>query len=81
MNLSDKITLLLGTASRMDETDGNTTYFCNFKAGRFDSSQPFGQIWRIRQVGTEYFTEWADGDQLYNNVWDDRLILTYTHLN
>lgn len=37
-------------------------------------------MWRIRQLstsGTVFVIKWADGDELYDNIWTDRATLTY----
>jgi len=37
-------------------------------------------MWRIRKLETDasvFLITWADGNELYDNVWDDRASLTY----
>ena len=35
------------------------------------------KIKRIYQIGTVWYQEFADGNEFYDNVWDDRSVLTY----
>lgn len=38
-------------------------------------------VWRIRKIetiGTVMSVLWADGDQAFNNVWDNRASLSYS---
>lgn len=37
-------------------------------------------MWRIRKLDTTnpISIKWADGNELYDNVWNDRASLTYT---
>ena len=39
-------------------------------------------VWQIQRLtwvsGNMEIREWADGDDLYDNVWDDRTILAYS---
>ena len=44
-------------------------------------SLPSDPVWRIRKVvfiGDDSFKYWADGDSLFDNVWDNRLSLDYS---
>lgn len=62
---------------RVDEPSSGITYagYC-FKTPV--TSKAIWKIKRISVVGTETITEWADGDKLYNNIWDNRASLTYS---
>ena len=45
------------------------------------SASESAAVWRIKKIaisGTTLSVLWADGDQLFNNVWDDRLSLSYS---
>jgi len=42
------------------------------------TSAPVWRIKRINVVGGVTTVTWADGDSNYDNVWDNRAILTYT---
>lgn len=61
------------------DVDGNVTgkYFAQAAPGSA-SSDP---VWRISYTSynAEYdgTKQWADGDSLFNNVWDDHLSLSY----
>ena len=38
-------------------------------------------MWRIRKLSTSgsiFIIKWADGNEAYDNVWDDRASLTYS---
>lgn len=44
--------------------------------------QTSAPIWRIKKViydasGNRLYDLWADGDTFFDNVWDDRVSLTY----
>ena len=60
------------------DTVGNTTYVGLGKLGS-DASDAVWQILRIQTSGTVTTVLYADGDQRFNNVWDDRLSLTYVN--
>jgi len=61
----------------VDEVTG-TTYlgYC------FKTPVTSKAIWKIKRVtksGTVTTTMWADGDKLYNNIWDNRASLVYNY--
>lgn len=80
MNFTDKHFDAVTKADIIDETDGTVIYYGRFKPGLYNYSQPNSRIYRIRQSGTVWIKEYADGNQNYDNVWNNRLILTYSHL-
>lgn len=45
------------------------------------SSSTVSSVWRIQRLTTgatgSVTVEWADGNSLYDNVWDNRASLTY----
>ena len=61
----------------IDEVDTNTTYVGETKPGNATSDA----LWRIKKIsvsGTVTTIAYADGDLLYNNVWADRVSLSYS---
>lgn len=80
MSFTTNITTLMRDSDRMDETDGTVTYFGFCNAGKTNPADAVYQIYRLRQVGTEYIKEWADGNDMYDNIWTNRTILTYSQL-
>ena len=60
----------------LDQSDANTLYIGEAQIASSSSSA----VWQIRKLvtsGTVTSMLWADGNQLFDNVWDDRLSLTY----
>jgi hypothetical protein len=80
-NLTD-ITDLVGTVEKpqamcVDEASSTVTYQAWAPPGTATASAG----WRIRKItvsGTVTSITWADGDALYNNVWDNRAGLSYS---
>ena len=61
----------------IDEPDANTTYIGTAKIGAVTSEA----IWQIIKVTVSGNTEtitYADGNDDFDNVWDDRATLTYS---
>lgn len=70
-------------ASRVDEEDdGDTLYIGDALPGTVESSA----TWSIKRIvftedvggNTDSVTTWADGNSNRDNIWDDRLSLTYS---
>ena len=68
-------------AQRLDDTVGGTVlYFAQALAGTLDAAA----TWQIQRITfttpgeDDSVIEWADGDIKYDNVWDDRLTLSYS---
>lgn len=59
-----------------DKSANNKEYFGWAKIGIATSAAKW-KIMRITYVGDDFTVEWADGNQLYDNVWDNRTSLTY----
>jgi hypothetical protein len=61
---------------RMDEASATVTYVGEAQPGTATSAP----AWRIKKLDTASGTsvKWADGDTLFNNVWDNRAGLTYS---
>jgi len=64
-------------AVELDDAGGGVTYVGKADPGTATSASGW-QIQRITETGADISIEWADGDALYNNVWDDRLSLSYS---
>lgn len=61
----------------VDEVDANTTYVGEANHGTLSSANS----WRIKKItvsGTVTTVAFADGDDDFNNVWDDRTSLSYS---
>lgn len=70
-------TTLTVYAVKLDEVGGGITYVGEALPGVLAS----GSTWRIKritEVGPDITIAWADGDSLFNNVWDNHLTLTYS---
>lgn len=64
-------------ATFIDEYDSTTTYIGKAKIGADGGDA----VWQIRKIfvnGTVTQVLWADGDNRYNNIWDNRTILSYS---
>ena len=65
------------TATRIDDTTtANTTYIGKAPIGSATSSA----VWQISKLDTSsgLIKTWADGDASFNNVWDDRVSISYS---
>lgn len=63
-------------AINLDQADADTLYVGEAPIGAATSESRW-RISRILTSGTITSVKWADGDQDYNNVWDNRASLTY----
>lgn len=63
-------------AVRVDEASATVTYVGEAGPGAATSAAK----WRIKKIDTTSGTAvtWADGNVLFDNVWDDRAALTYS---
>lgn len=55
---------------------GTTTYLGYANAGTLTS----GATWAVKKIvetGNDVSITWADGNKTFDNIWNDRLILTY----
>jgi len=65
-----------GLALEYDVASATETYIGEAEAGSATS----GALWRVRKMtttGSDISIKWADGDTLFNNIWDNRASLTY----
>ena len=68
-------------AQRLDDTAGGTVlYFGQASAGSLESAA----VWQIQRITfptpgeDDCVTVWADGNLKYDNVWANRLTLSYS---
>lgn len=62
---------------REDESVPNTIY----KGYAVPDAQTYDPVWaivRITRIEDQIIYEWADGNQYYDNIWDNRYVLNYT---
>ena len=64
-------------AQRIDEPNSSLNYFGKAVIASVDSAAVW-QIKRLTVSGNVTTIEWADGNEDFDNVWDDRTILTYS---
>lgn len=67
-------------ASIIDEVSSDVTYLGYHKPGASTAASAHWLIVKIEKVGNVTTKKYADGDLEYNNVWDNRTILTYEFL-
>ena len=64
-------------AVRVDDVSASVTYVGEALVGTADSAA----TWRIKRITiTSTITDikWADGNQFFDNIWDNRTSLTYS---
>lgn len=65
-------------AVRIFESSASVFYLGHASPGSATSSA----VWRISRFtddgGGNFFQEWADGDPNFDNIWDNRLSLSYS---
>ena len=71
-----KYTQSVPLAVRVDEASATVTYVGHAKPGTATSSA----LWRVKKIDSTTGTviTFADGDDLFDNVWDNRASLTYS---
>jgi len=62
---------------QVDSVAPNTTYLGYADAGSLTSAVVWA-IKRIIETGNDVSITWADGDNSFDNIWDNRLILSYS---
>ena len=67
-NLADKLLQV--------DSVGTTTYLGYADAGSLTSA-PLWAIKKIDEVSNDVAITWADGNTNFDNIWDNRLTLTY----
>ena len=69
-------TIIGQLSTHLDQVTNNLTYIGEALPGSLDSNA----VWRIKRLvetGPDSEITWADGDSDFDNIWDDRLSLTY----
>lgn len=63
-------------ATRLDEASSTVTYVGKADTGSSNASA----VWQIQKVDTSsgLSITWADGDALFDNVWNNRASLSYS---
>lgn len=64
-------------ATRIDGVGGGITYVGKAVAGASTASAVW-QIQRLTESGADTTVQWADGNGNFDNIWDNRLSLTYS---
>lgn len=64
-------------ATRIDEVSTSVSYIGWAVPGTLDAAATW-RIMRMTLTGTVTAIEWADGDEDFDNIWDDRASLTYS---
>lgn len=74
---NDNISESKNFATRMDKVGGNITYIGQALPGSLTSAA----VWMIRKMdesGGDLIIQFADGNDKYDNIWDNRLLLSYS---
>jgi hypothetical protein len=67
----------IGQALRLDDTTtANVTYVGKAKVGALEADN----VWQIQKINeaSGMIITWADGDEKFDNIWDNRASLTYS---
>ena len=62
---------------RVDDATATVTYVGEAVIGSTEASS----VWRIKKletIGSILYITWADGNQSFDNIWDNRASLSYT---
>jgi len=62
---------------RVDDASATLTYVGDAAIGLSESAA-FWRIKRLQTTGSVLKITWADGNELYDNIWADRASLTYS---
>lgn len=74
-SLEMSISELMPRAERYDKTNG--TAYHGWAACGTATSEAKWRIRRIVTTGDDVVIDWADGDSNYDNIWDNRVALSY----
>lgn len=66
-----------GYLTKVDTASTTITYIGKANPGSLGSEDKW-QILRIQTSGTVDTFEWADGNENFDNVWDNRVSLSYS---
>lgn len=61
----------------VDEASATVTYVGQAEAGT-DTASAFWRIKRVTESGSITTIEHADGDTKFDNIWDNRAVLSYS---
>lgn len=61
----------------LDKVDGITTYI-GYANPNILGSQAYWRIKLVTTAGEDFFITWADGNVLFDNIWDNRASLIYS---
>ena len=64
-------------ALRLDDVGSGVTYLGYASPGVATTAASW-QIKKMTETGDDLAIEWADGDALFDNIWDNRLSLSYS---
>lgn len=64
-------------ATKVDDNTATVTYVGTAAIG-VSGSDAFWQIKKLTTSGTVLTISWADGNDWFDNVWDDRTTLSYS---
>jgi hypothetical protein len=70
-----------GAVAYATEVDKTSTVDVIYVGDAAIGSVTSGAVWRIQKIdktGGNVSIKWADGDDLFNNIWDNRLSITYS---
>jgi hypothetical protein len=73
---NDKIIVKNDSPTRFDIIDENNVYLGWAEYG-IDESEPLWKIKNIKNNGGIWSSKFGDGNELYDNVWNNRTILNY----
>ena len=62
--------------TRVDEVS-DTLFYLGWAKSTVNEDEPIWKIRRIQLVGSVWELKYANGNQYYRSIWDDRAILTY----
>lgn len=57
--------------------DLGSTIYIGYGAPDSQTNEAVWKIKKLTTVGTVTSVQWCDGNDLFDNVWDDRVSLTY----
>jgi hypothetical protein len=80
MAFDSKLIELNLKADLVDVVSDTLIYEGFFLPGKSGYTDPVCKIVRRQQTGTVWATMYADGDENYDNVWNNRAALSYSHL-
>lgn len=62
---------------KIDEVSASVSYLGKASIGSADGAAVW-QIQKLETIGTVLTIAWADGDVLFNNIWNDRASISYS---